>query len=123
MDLELAAGVPPLAQSDIAADGIDEFLVNLAFAANSSPEVNPLRGSGQLLRVTAIDEERSWTIQLVPDGFELATRNRIPDAEIVGSAKNILLVLYRRLPASIDGVKVLGDQELIQFWLAHSALL
>lgn len=51
MDVELAGGCEPRVASPVAADAIDELLVNLPSAAHFSPGVRDLRGDGQRLSV------------------------------------------------------------------------
>ncbi|HTW09903.1 MAG TPA: maleylpyruvate isomerase N-terminal domain-containing protein, partial [Acidimicrobiales bacterium] len=46
MDADLAAGAAPRADAAVAADAIDEFLVNLGAAAYFSPKVKELKGDG-----------------------------------------------------------------------------
>ena len=52
-DLEIAAGRRPAAAAYVAADTIDEFLVNLAKAAYFSPKVKLLRGNGESIVLRA----------------------------------------------------------------------
>ena len=122
MDLELSVGANPESSPEIAADAIDEFLVNLARAAHFSPRVSQLHGDGQILRMTTIDQENTWTVELQPSGFELIASDALPTAEFVGHATELLLLLYRRTSISDTSVKILGDVELAEFWLSHSAL-
>ncbi|MHB8380078.1 MAG: maleylpyruvate isomerase family mycothiol-dependent enzyme [Acidimicrobiales bacterium] len=122
MDLELSTGATPTSAPGVAADAIDEFLVNLKRAAYFSPQVRELRGNGEHVRMTTIDQEKTWIIELQPDGFVLIESDERPTAEFVGHANELLLLLYRRVPLSRSSVKVLGDAELAEFWLAHSAL-
>jgi hypothetical protein len=43
--------------------------------------------------------------------------------ELAGSAWELLLVLYRRRTLHRADVSVVGDRDLLAFWLEHSALL
>jgi uncharacterized protein (TIGR03083 family) len=122
MDLELAMGASPACAPEIAADAIDELLMNLPGSVYFSPRVAQLRGDDQLLRMSMIDQEMSWTVILRPNGFELVTTDEPPTAEFVGLATDLLLLLYRRATISATNVKILGDVELAEFWLANSAL-
>ena len=122
MDLELSVGAHPETSPEIAADAIDEFLGNLAGAAYFSPQVGQLRGEGQILRMTTIDQEATWSVELQPRAFALVVTDSLPTAEFIGHATELLLLLYRRTSISDTSVKVLGDVQLAEFWLAHSAL-
>ncbi|MDH6114042.1 hypothetical protein P3T36_002863 [Kitasatospora sp. MAP12-15] len=37
------------------------------------------------------------------------------------SARDLLLVVYRRLPARHEGVQLLGDEQLLDFYLERTA--
>lgn len=122
MDLEAACGANSHAPTVIAADAIDEFLVNLKCAEVFSPQVRELRGSGEVLQIVAADAKRSWSIQFQEDGFELTADVTPGEAALSGPAVELLLVLYRRLPLDATSVTVTGKQEIADFWLTHSAL-
>jgi len=121
MDLEIALGRSPHADVSVAADGIDEFLVNLAAAERFSPGVAQLRGRGERIAFLATDADRRWTVRLDPAGFTL-TDAEDADVDLAGRAEDLLLVLYRRTPLSSSPVVLRGDPEVAEFWLAHSAL-
>ena len=57
----------------VAVDGIDEFLVNLPFAAFFAPKVANLRGPDRTIRFRATDGDDDWLVRLRPDGFGLDT--------------------------------------------------
>jgi uncharacterized protein (TIGR03083 family) len=122
VDLELALGRSPSAEAAVAADAIDEFLVNLKRAQVFSPNVAQLHGSGQVLSVTTTDVPGSWSIRLVPEGFVLLDEPEAGDAHLRGEALDVLLVLCRRRRLDESAVRSDGDTELIDFWIAYSAL-
>ncbi len=122
MDAELALGKAPAGSPAVAADAIDEFLVNLPDAATFSPGVRNLRGNGARLMFQATDEDRAWVVTLRPDGFELSQGPGACDAMLAGPAVALVLVLYRRLPVTSPGMATTGDASLVGFWLANSAL-
>jgi hypothetical protein len=121
-DAELALGRAPWSEPAVAVDAIDEFLVNLRGAAAFSPGVRGICGDGELLSFRATDEEREWSVDLHPGGFEIGGPRGRADATLAGPALSLLLVLYRRMPASTAGVYTTGDRSLIDMWLANSAL-
>ncbi len=122
MDAQLARGQAPDAQPSVAADAIDEFLANLGAAAYFSPAVRNLRGHNQRLMFNAIDEHQAWVITLQPDGFEVCRGSGSQEASLSGTALDLLLVLYRRLPPTVPAVTISGDESLVERWLANSAL-
>jgi uncharacterized protein (TIGR03083 family) len=122
IDLELAMGVEPAAADTVAADAIDEFLVNLAAAAVFSPNVKQLRGGGERLVIRTDQPGCAWTITLSADGFDVETGAATsPTSALSGPPLAVLLVLYRRV-ALDQRVSVDGDLDLVRFWLANSAL-
>lgn len=122
MDIDLALGHSPGAEPEIAVDAIDEFFENLASAVRFSPNVRELRGVGERLRMHVSDREKSWTLALVPDGYELCDDAASVDAELKAPATKLFLILYRRIPLESPEAFTFGDTKLIDFWLAHSAL-
>jgi uncharacterized protein (TIGR03083 family) len=138
MDAELALGLAPTTTPAIAADAIDEFLVNLASARYFSPKVKNLRGDGTRLVFRANDAGRAWTIALHPEGYVVEDGTvedgtvedgtaedgtaAAPAATLEGPALPLLLVLYRRLPLSTPGIEQAGDSGVVALWMANSAL-
>jgi uncharacterized protein (TIGR03083 family) len=123
IDLQLALGEDPVADVPIAADGIDEFLVNLAPAAVFSPKVTNLKGTGERIVVRAADDPGAWTITLDAGGFTIESGAAgTPVATMSGAALELLLVLYRRQSLESAAVSVHGSRERLEFWLANSAL-
>ncbi|WP_034090882.1 maleylpyruvate isomerase family mycothiol-dependent enzyme [Streptacidiphilus albus] len=124
VDAELALGLRPVVDRDLAADGVDEFLVNLPFAAFFAPGTARLRSSGgeQTIRFGCTDADRDWLVRLRPDGFGLdPDATATADATVRGSAADLLLLLYGRLDLAAEGVEAFGDAELTARWFANSA--
>ncbi|AOP48076.1 maleylpyruvate isomerase family mycothiol-dependent enzyme [Streptomyces lydicus] len=125
VDAELALGLPPVIDRALAIDGIDEFLVNLPFAAFFAPKVANLRGAGDTLRFRATDADADWLVTLRPDGFGLAPAGRTADvtvdATVEATAADLLLLLYGRRRHDAEVVAVVGDQDLLLRWFANSA--
>ena len=123
IDVELATGRRPEVEPAIAADCIDEFLVNLSMSAAFSPSVRRLRGDKRTLCFRVGDGTASWTATLLPSGFTIASGGDSGDAMLTASALELLLVLYRRSKHHAPGVVTDGDPELIDFWLRHAVLV
>jgi uncharacterized protein (TIGR03083 family) len=122
VDLELAKGLSPGADPAAAADAVDELLVNLKAAQVFSPNVAELHGNGQVLTFTTTDITATWSITLHPGGFVVGAGSDAADATLEGPAFDLLLVLYRRRAAGEPSLHRSGDHDLIDFWIAHSAL-
>lgn len=123
-DAEAAAGLPSVIDPGLAADGVDEFLVNLPYAAFFAPRVAELRGDGETLRFSCTDTDGDWLIRLRPDGFGLepdATAGTRADVTVRGTAADLLLLMYGRLGRTSDAFEVVGDEALLARWSANSA--
>lgn len=121
IDLELAVGRTPVVDPLVASDAIDEFLVNLKSAGDFSPDVREIRGGNELIRISMTDVEGTWTIQLLDKGFELIDSTQVPNVELSGTAKDLLMVLLRRQAIADVNVTVKGDRTLVDYWVANSA--
>jgi uncharacterized protein (TIGR03083 family) len=122
IDLQLAMDLQSHVDEQIAADGIDEFLVNLPAAATFSPRIEELRSVSGRLAFSDSRTGRRWTVQSDASGAKLVGDEDPVDVEFTADGLDLLLSLYRRRAlGDIAGV-IEGDQSLLQFWLDHSAL-
>ncbi len=121
-DLELSQGERPSAPACLAADTIDEFLDNLAAAEYFSPSVARLRGSGESILFRATDTANVWRVGLHPDRFDVRIGESPATASLSGPAVTLSLVLYRRLALGGTDLEVQGRRDLVEFWIANSAL-
>ncbi|PBC71509.1 uncharacterized protein (TIGR03083 family) [Streptomyces sp. TLI_235] len=124
VDAELALGVRPEIDRALAVDGVDEFLVNLRFAGFFAPKVADLRADGRTIRFRSTDGDGDWLVRLRPDGFGLDPADDgsgTADATVRGTAADLLLRVYGRLPVGTDAVVHEGDGELLAHWFANSA--
>ncbi|MEU0677063.1 maleylpyruvate isomerase family mycothiol-dependent enzyme [Streptomyces sp. NPDC006172] len=124
VDAELALGLRHSVDRRAAVDGIDEFLVNLPFAAFFAPKVADLRGPDRTIRFRTTDGDDAWVVRLRPDGFGLDPAHPTTDAADAtarGTAADLLLLLYGRLPHDADVLSHEGDEELLAHWFAHSS--
>ncbi|GHB60749.1 hypothetical protein GCM10010331_55570 [Streptomyces xanthochromogenes] len=126
VDAELAVGLRPVIDPALAADGVDEFLVNLPFAASFAPKTAELRGKDETIRFRCTDRTDEWLVRLRPDGFGLdphpahAAGTDGADATVEGVAADLLLFLYGRLDLSADAVTTSGNDDLLQRWVTNS---
>ncbi|MFE4873591.1 maleylpyruvate isomerase family mycothiol-dependent enzyme [Streptomyces sp. NPDC056682] len=124
-DAETAVGLRPEIDPALAADGVDEFLVNLPFAAPFAPKTAELRGQGETIRFRCTDRAGDWLIRLRPDGFGLDENAATAAAEqanatVQGTAADLLLLLYGRLDRSTAAFETTGDAELLTRWFTNS---
>jgi uncharacterized protein (TIGR03083 family) len=121
-DAELAVGRDVKIAADLAADGIDEWL---GFAAGGDPSGElPLPAEGQTLHIHVTDDgldgAGEWLITRTADGLAVEPGHAKADVAVRGPAAPLLLVLMRRLPPADPAVEVLGDRELLSYWLEHT---
>ncbi|MEU2060292.1 maleylpyruvate isomerase family mycothiol-dependent enzyme [Streptomyces sp. NPDC013455] len=130
VDAERAAGREPDLDPVLAADGVDEFLVNLPYAGVFAPGVTKLRGDGETLAFRcaghggAADEE--WRVRLDAEGFRLLPPGGDAGAGPVtaavhGRAAGLLLLLYGRRSYREPAFDVSGDPTLLDRWFTHTA--
>ncbi|WP_329014780.1 maleylpyruvate isomerase family mycothiol-dependent enzyme [Streptomyces sp. NBC_00690] len=118
VDAESALGGGPGPVSAVfAADGVDELLTG--FHARPKSRVRseaPLR-----LRVRTTDTEDVWTMQISTDvPHTVRDAKGGADCELVGTAQQLYLSLWNRLPLSTLTLK--GDPEVAQLWRERSAV-
>jgi hypothetical protein len=119
-DAQITLGAPQPLPDEVALDGVDEFLSTCCAGTYAWPH-----------KPAAVDyhatEGRSWRLSLAADG---ARNTRLPtpgtapsaagvdpgDASLRGTASELVLVLYGRIP--VDSLKVDGDRRLFDLLLA-----
>ncbi|MFD8734151.1 maleylpyruvate isomerase family mycothiol-dependent enzyme [Streptomyces sp. NPDC059618] len=124
IDAETALGLRPTVDRSLAADGVDEFLVNLPFAGSFAPGVAHLRGPDRTVRFLATDGDGDWLVRLRPDGFGLDASGAAAgsaDATVRGTAADLLLLVYGRISRDAGAIACDGDEELLTLWFANSA--
>lgn len=123
VDLSLTAGLPVDVHPAIAADCVDEFFANLHRAADFSPRVLEITGAGETIAVQCTDVADSWTITLIPGDFAISSGTPpAPDVWLTGTARDLMLLINRRVPLDDLAVEITGDSGVLDFWLERSAL-
>jgi uncharacterized protein (TIGR03083 family) len=121
-DAQLAAGRDVDLASDLAADGVDEWLGLIA--AGTAGPAGALRGDGQSLHFHVTDpglpDAGEWLITRTSSGIIVRHGHGHADVAVRGPAADLLLVLTRRLPPSTPGVEILGEQTLLTQWLQNT---
>ncbi|MFF8814670.1 maleylpyruvate isomerase family mycothiol-dependent enzyme [Streptomyces pactum] len=126
-DAALAAGAEYPLATDVAVDALDEWmeLGALPQLMELHPERRELLGPGRTLHLHATDTgpqtAAEWLVDL---GGEAVTWRRAHEKAAVavrGPVTDLLLLVYRRTPADHPGLEVLGDAELLDFWLERVA--
>ncbi|MDQ0797917.1 maleylpyruvate isomerase family mycothiol-dependent enzyme [Streptomyces sp. B1I3] len=121
VDAETARG-GPLTPVDAphAVDGIDELLAG--FHARPKSRVRTARP--RTLRVRAVDADAAWTVRLSADPPRTVRDEAVPEApadcEVSGTAEELYLVLWNRLP--LTSVALTGDREVAGLFTENSAI-
>jgi uncharacterized protein (TIGR03083 family) len=123
VDLAQASAAPAQLEPEIAHDSILELIDFLPSAVVFLPAVEQLRGTGETIVLRATDFVGVGTISLIPDGFTFAPTVGDADAALVGPVSELALVMSRRREPESASVELHGRRDLIEHWIAHSALL
>jgi uncharacterized protein (TIGR03083 family) len=108
-DAERARGTEAPIPAPLAADGIGhtfEVMVPMRRRAREAPS-----GQGECYRFAPTDVEESWLLSFDPDGVEVITEPRDADVTVRGTASDLFLYLYHRVPP--DALSVEGDAALL----------
>lgn len=114
-DATAAAGLVNPLDPTLSSDGIDEFLAY--FLASVAKGAEPVAGS---VHLHCGDVPGEWTVREQGDGFTVAREHSKGDCAIRGSASDILLALWRRIP--LANCDVVGDSEVAARFVAHTDL-
>ena len=127
-DAELALGVPGGLAADLAADGVSDVLDTVAALSRPGLGVpSPfagLVGAGETLRFTATDPKlgpgHEWSATRGPAGVTWRHGAGPADVTVRGPARQLLLLLNRRLTVDAAEVEISGDRELLTHWWSNS---
>jgi uncharacterized protein (TIGR03083 family) len=123
VDAELGLAAEPAVEADLAADGVRDLLHTIA-TLSSQPTLGlfqGLRGQGQTLHFHATDTDGEWFVIREPDRVTWRTGHEKADVAVRGPARDLLLVLNRRLDPGQAAVDSVGAEALFTHWLANSA--
>lgn len=125
-DAAITAGVDYEIAPDIAADAIDEWLdiVLLLRRLDPGSGAAELRGAGRSIHLHATDTppglDAEWLIEFGEDGFTWRRGHAKATVALRGPLTEVLLAFYRRRPLDSGRVEVLGERELLDFWLERA---
>ncbi|MGJ5753045.1 uncharacterized protein (TIGR03083 family) [Streptomyces puniciscabiei] len=125
-DAARTVGAPYEVAPEIAADTLDEWLEIVEWAQRSGVkgEAKELRGPGRSIHLHATDADPSlnaeWLIELGEDGVTWRRGHEKATVALRGPLTSVLLAFYRRLPLDTPGLDVLGERELLEFWLERT---
>jgi uncharacterized protein (TIGR03083 family) len=125
-DAELASGGRGDVAADVAADGVSDLLATIATLSNTggaNPVMTGLAGTGETMQLRATDPGLAgadWLVERTPAGATWRSGQAPADVTVQARARELLLVLNRRLDPDEQGVQIAGDRALLTHWLAHS---
>jgi uncharacterized protein (TIGR03083 family) len=115
-DASCAAGISAQIDAALASDGIDEF-VHVMVKSNMREEEGPLTGS---VHIHCTDVDGEWLIVPTDTSDVVVTREHAKgDCAIRGSASQLLLGLWRRIPMS--SLEVIGSSDVATQFLNRTA--
>jgi uncharacterized protein (TIGR03083 family) len=120
-DADLATGTVPEFRADAAADGIDEFLLNLPMGRRT-PERLGSFPAGASLHLHATDCDGEWLIRFGAGGVEWERGHAKATTAVRGPVAGLLLLTYGRIPPSDGRLTVFGDDSLLTEWQEKTAL-
>ena len=118
-----AEGQPaaPAIAADVAADGIDEWLTELAAPDDGAPDARAAGlAAGESLHVHAADVPDGtgeWLVTHDPAGITVRRVHEKGTIALRGGASDLLLVLLQRLPPDTPAVQLHGDPAVFRRWL------
>ncbi|MFD0023977.1 maleylpyruvate isomerase family mycothiol-dependent enzyme [Streptomyces sp. NPDC058382] len=122
VDAESARGgaLSPVAAAH-AVDGVDELLLGF----HTRPRSRVRTGEPRTLRVRATDTGTVWSVRLSAEPPRAvrgtsATADGAVDCELSGTAQDLYLTLWNRLP--LTALTVAGDQGIARHWRENSAV-
>ncbi|MGW3460863.1 maleylpyruvate isomerase family mycothiol-dependent enzyme [Streptomyces olivaceoviridis] len=126
-DAALAAGLPYEVAPDIAADALDEWLQLVEWVQGNTPHeaARDLRGPRRSIHLHATDTgpalNAEWIVDLGEEGMSWRRGHEKATVALRGPLTSVLLAFYRRLPLDAPGLEVLGDREVLEFWLERTS--
>lgn len=126
-DAALALDAEFTVAPEVALDALDEWmeLASLPFHFEVHPWTRELLGPGRTLHLHATDvapeDEAEWLVDLTGDTIVWRRVHGKASVAVRAPLTELLLLVYRRRPANGDGIEVLGDAALLDFWLDRVA--
>ena len=99
--------------SELAADGIDEFLSVIAAPFSEGRRM----GDGETVHLHATDvDEGEWVVTLGADGLKFSTGHTNADVALIGSASDLYLWTWSRRSLDDGVLEVHGDEAVARRW-------
>ncbi|GAA5064062.1 uncharacterized protein (TIGR03083 family) [Thermocatellispora tengchongensis] len=125
-DAAFALGQGYTLAQDLAADAVDELLELFQDLRDSVPRLAGLRGRNRSIHLHATDTPpeltAEWLIELEPEGFAWRRAHAKAGVALRAPLADLLLILYRRLPPTTARAQIIGEKEILDFWLDNAVL-
>jgi uncharacterized protein (TIGR03083 family) len=124
-DVAIAVGADFTLESEIAADGITEWLERVAIQAGANGAPLPLENNDTLhLHATdeGLGEAGEWTVGVNDDRISWAHEHGKGTVALRGGATDLLLAMLRRVPVADTAIELYGDAATWQRWLDRTPL-
>jgi uncharacterized protein (TIGR03083 family) len=121
-DAQLALGVEPTVETEIALDGIDELIRGLLPHSGAPKKLAALGRAGDSLHVHATDGAGEWTVVFTDSGFTAEAGHSKSTVAVRGTATDLLLLLWNRRTPDGPRFETFGDGELLAAWLRATVL-
>lgn len=122
-DAVLAWGADFTLEQDVAVDAMDEWmhLGSLPMHFEFHPWTRELLGPGRTLHFhatdTAPEAHAEWVVDLTGEALAWRRAHEKSAVAVRGPLVDLLLIVYRRKPVRSETVQILGDEDLLEFWL------
>ncbi|MFD4375738.1 maleylpyruvate isomerase N-terminal domain-containing protein [Streptomyces sp. NPDC058486] len=122
-EIALTGSARPL-DPGTAADALDHHLTTAPYIPWIAEPLAHLDRDGAVLRLAARDSGAAWTLVLGGGGFAWSrgSGGTEPTATVTADAGELLLLLHRRYDADDPRFTLTGDRDLLDDWLAATAL-
>lgn len=108
-DAESAIGAAQPVEAELAGDAVGQTFEVMAPARRASGQAPP--GSGERFRIRQTDGTGNWTVRFEGDDVWLTESTEPCDVELAGTASDLMLFLWQRIPA--DRLEVKGDRDVL----------
>ncbi|MGA2531079.1 MAG: maleylpyruvate isomerase family mycothiol-dependent enzyme [Acidimicrobiales bacterium] len=110
-DVELSIGAPSPITTELAVDGIDEWIsVHLATDVPEAPDAD----LGGVLCLACTDDAAAWTVETAGGKLRWREGRGPADAVIVGTASDLYLYCWNRRP--LDVLELTGSRDVALAW-------